>query len=238
MVHLLKYPQKYNTMKTMFNLISALFLLIPSTCLAQSDQGEIPLVQTGKIISFDLRSKDIVGSVYINEQFIPAKISGYKGVYMVNYNAYEDEMEIEKDEKLFLLPKKNDYTITFSDGSKTYKIYNYKDKDSSRNSFFMIKFTSPKAELLIKEIIILKKEVSGDRGITSYQPPTLFRTKDAYYISFNNIDAIELPRRKKDFSQLFPSNSSEIEMYVKKNKLSFSKEKDLIQILTYYNNLF
>lgn len=224
-------------MKPKLKLISVLFLLIPSVCLAQSDQGEAPLVQTGKIRSFDLRSKDIVGSVYINKQFIPAKISGYKGVYMINYNAYEDEMEIEKDGKLFLLPKKNDYTISIADNSKKYRIYNYKDKNNSPSGFFVIKFTSPKVTLLLKEIIILKEEVKGDRGIANYEPPTLFRTKDKYYVSFNNIDAIELPKRKKDFTQLFPSNSSEIEMYVKKNKLNFSKEEDLIQILTYYNKL-
>ncbi len=73
-------------------------------------------------------------------------------------------------------------------------------------------------------------------GFTRYEPPKLGRLKDEIYIAKNN-EAIELPKKKKDILNFFSHKSKEIELFAKKNKLSFKKSEDLIKIINYYNTL-
>ena len=71
-----------------------------------------------------------------------------------------------------------------------------------------------------------------------YEPPKLQRTKDSFYVGFEGTEAIEIPQKKKEALKVFSKKGSSMTSYIKKNKLSFKKEGDVIQMVRYYNSLF
>lgn len=204
----------------------------------QADQGTQPLLQSEQVRSYSLRTGELKGSEYLNENFNPVKFSDSDKTYQVRYNAHQDEMEIIKNGESYNLPKKFDYTITFLNKPETnYKVYSYKVNKQEKKGFFLLINPNKDFSLLVKEEIRLYDEVKGERGISNYKPPTLKRVKDKYFIGFKDNTAIEIPRKKKDFYLLFKKHSEALEMFVKGNKLNIKNKEDLIQIFNHYNTL-
>ena len=188
-------------------------------------------------ISFDLRSKDLVGSSYIEKNFLPAKLSVDGAIYSMRFNAYKDEMEIEKDNNKFYLRQDFNYTATFLRTNKVYQVYKYEEKDQDKTGFFVVLFSGDKVSLLLKEKIQFYEEVIAETGYDKYQPPALKRKKDKLYIGYKNNETKELPKKKKDIIKLFSSKSKNIESFAKENKLGFKNKEDLVKIFTYYHSL-
>ena len=186
--------------------------------------------------SIDSTSRELVGSSYVNQNFISGNISNKEMVYLMRYNAYKDEMEIELEGKPYYLPKTGYYSINFDILNKEYQLLDYIENKESKKGFFVVLNKNNKTQLLIKEKVKLYKEVPAKLGFTRYEPPKLGRLKDEIYIAKNN-EAIELPKKKKDILNFFSHKSKEIELFAKKNKLSFKKSEDLIKIINYYNTL-
>ena len=210
--------------------------------------GNVSIAQGGKnnqsininrwgIDSFDSRSSNVEGSVYINEEFSPAKISDTDKIYSIKYNAYHDEMIIEKGGTLFTLQKTLGFKVDFTQLKKTYKIYNLENKGKINPRFFCVLVEGNKIALLAKEKIRLYDERKSNSGYSKHVPPTLKRINDKYYIGFSNSSTAELPIKKKEFLKLFSSKSNEINAYIKQNKLGIKKQNDLITIFKYYNKL-
>lgn len=185
--------------------------------------------QTFKKGELDSNYKNLIGTIYIDNNFKPALISLVNKTYPTRYDAYHDEMEIEENKQQYYLPKTFDCNVLFQD--KIYGVFNHNDE----NGFFNILVSGKKLNLLIKEKIKLNQEIEGN-GIRSYVPPALKRLKDQLFISNNN-EASKLPENKKEFYNLFSSNSKEIERYVKDRQLSIKDQSDLIKIFEYYNTL-
>jgi len=217
--------------------IVALLLLFSNYGFCQKTDSEQTLVHRTSITSFDLRSKELVGSIYINEDFLPAKLSDSKDNYLIRYNAYQDEMEVQKNGNIHHLSKNLNYSINFEGINKTYKVFNYSKKNETVSGFFVVLYKGEKLSLLLKEEIKFYEEVKAKTGYDKYIPPTLKRENDEFYIGYKNNSAKELPRKKKEILNLFASKSDEIESFVKENKLGFKNEGDLTKIFIYYNTL-
>lgn len=189
----------------------ALMLLISISGYCQKTDSEQTLVHRTSISSFDLRSKELVGSIYINEDFLPAKLSNSQDQYLIRYNAYQDEMEVEKNGKSYHLSKNLNYSINFEGINKTYQVYNYLGKKETIPGFFVVLYNGDNISLLIKEKIKFYEEVKSKTGYDKYKPPTLKRVNDEFYIGYKNSSAKELPSKKKDILSLFASKANEIE---------------------------
>lgn len=189
------------------------------------------------LTSIDLTSKELVGSSYINKDFLPGKISNQETVYSFRYNAYKDEMEVQFKGKSYYLPLKSYYFITFININKVYQVLECKVKDITNKGFFVVISKGEKMSLFRKEKIKFYEEVPAKLGFKPYEPPKLDRVKDKLYFGFKNNTAIEIPKKKKDILKLFTNNAKEVESYAKKNKLRFKKQKDLVEIVKYYNSL-
>ena len=187
-------------------------------------------------LNIDSPSREVIGSSYVNENFLSGTISNREMVYSMRYNAYRDEMEIELQGKPFYLPKTNNYSINFDIINKEYQLLDYAENGESKKGFFVVLDKNDKTQLLIKESIKLYKEVPAKLGFTRYEPPKLGRLKDEIYIAKNN-EAIKLPTKKKDILNFFSNKSKEIDLFAKKNKIGFKKTEDLIKIINYYNTL-
>lgn len=198
--------------------------------------NDFSIINTNSLASINLAPKDILGSSYINENFLSANISNQETVYSMRYNVYRDEMEIELDGKAYYLPKTSYYTIKFNVIDKVYRVFDFKENDVLEKGFFKVLNVGEKMPLLIKEKIKLYEEVPAKLGFTRYEPPKLGRSKDIMYVGIN-YEAVELPKKKKDILELFSPKDGEIDSFAKKNKLSFKNTEDLIKIFSYYNSL-
>ncbi|HSQ47172.1 MAG TPA: hypothetical protein VLM44_09665 [Lutibacter sp.] len=214
-----------------------MLLLFSFSGYCQKTDSEQTLVHRTSITSFDLRSKQLVGSIYINENFLPAKLSDSQNNYLVRYDAYQDEMEVEKNGNSYHLPKNLNYTVNFEGINKLYQVYNYSKKNVTVPGFFVILFAGDKISLLRKEKIKFFEEVKAKTGYDKYKPPTLKRVDDEFYIGYKNSSAIALPSKKKDIISLFGSKAAEIESFVNENKLGFKSEEDLIKMFRFYSTL-
>jgi hypothetical protein len=218
-----------------FSLLLVLFLNLSSYG-QKADNNEI-LNTSRSVTQFDTRAKDLVGSSYIDENFSLAKLSNSDILYSLRYDAFQEEMELTKDGKLYYLPKTFNYTITFEDTNKTYKLYTFEQKGENINGFFVVLLNGNKFSLLLKENIKFTEEVMPNTGYEKYKPPTLKRTSDKLYIGYMSNIANELPSKKKDLLELFSSKQNDVEKYAKDHKLSFNNNNDLVELFKYYNTL-
>ena len=224
-------------MKTKFqNELMILIFFINISSYSQNTDVENIYTDATSLTAIDRTSKEIVGSSYISDNFLRAKVSNRGMVYSMRYNAYRDEMEIELEGKPFYLPKTSYYAINFDFPDKEYQLFNFEEKGETKKGFFVVISKNGATSLLLKEKIKLYKEVPAKLGFTRYEPPILGRLDDKIYIGTNQ-EAVELPNKKKDILNFFNDKSKDLESYAKKNKYSFNKTEDLIKIINYYNSL-
>lgn len=216
--------------------IVAIYLLFTDFVFSQSESEQTLRFATS-VTSFDARSKEIQGSIYINEELLPSKLSNSEIVYAARYDAYQDEMEIQRDGKLYYLPKTFDVAVTFLASNKTYQVFSYDDKGTLRAGYFVMLEKGDKISLLNREKIKFVEEVVPKTGYEKYQPPKLKRESDQFFIGYKNNTTLDLPKKKSDILALFSSKANEVEAYAKSKKLGFKKSEDLIEIFKFYNML-
>jgi len=191
-----------------------------------------------RIIAFDNSDKSTVGSPYLFKEYTPAKITLIKEICLVNFDAYNDKMYVEKNGKFYNLPL-NDfkYGILFINKKISYQLFNYKRKKEMTSGFFQVLTKNNGIYLLKKEHIRKLEAKKANNGYEKSQPVTFKRTKDHFYTSFENNMAIKLAPKKKHFLSLFNLQGTVIASYMKQQKLSHKKEADLIKIFKYYASL-
>lgn len=223
-------------MKKQFSKYITLFLVIFSlnSYGQQLDNSQSFGWGAGSVLTFDLSSKDIKGTIYINEDFKPVKLINYKKTYFFRYNAYKDKMEFLRDPDTLSLPNTFNSTITFVGINKTYGVYNYKERNTT--GFFVV-LQKGKVSLLLKETIRYYPAVYPQTGYDKYKSPKFKRERDRLFLSDENNFVTELPKKKKEVVKLFSNKLKEIESFIKKNKLNIKNKEDLITIVKYYNEL-
>lgn len=214
-----------------------LMLLIGISGFCQNSGSNEIFLNADNLIKIDLTSKELVGTYYINNEFVPGKISNQKAVYLMRYNAYKDVMEMELNNKRYYFPLSTNYSVTFESLNKTYQVLDYKEKEITKKGLFVVVFIGNEISLFLKEKIEFYEEVAAKTGYDKYVPPTLKRVDDKFYVVFKNNPAIALPNKKKEVISLFESKGSAIESYAKINNLGFKNKEDLIQIFKYYDTL-
>lgn len=194
------------------------------------------------MLSSSLEGKDteafyesVLGSPYIYDVMMPAKVNDFKDVVSARYDAFKDLITIQISKpKNFYLEKKIGNRIRFVKTNEVYQVF-YGEKEKA--SFFKVIKTSEKFSLLMKQHV---KLTGGDKPKSTYdeyRAPAFKRAKDKIYLSLDNINAIKAPTSKKKFYKLFSSNGKAIKAFVKENKLDIKKQKDLIKIMDFYASL-
>ncbi|MGC4129538.1 MAG: hypothetical protein QM564_08235 [Bergeyella sp.] len=167
------------------------------------------------------------------KQFDKVIIEGYsKNVQNLRYNAYEDEMEFQEGEQLYYTNKEEGLKIEFPELKKTYQCINYSIEGKNRFGYLVLLVENPKYSLYKREKTELLK---GEKSPNAYGKDAndyYAKQKDLYLIKRGH-DFIKLPKNQKEFISQFSLNKAYFEKYIKDNKLSFSKEGDLIKIMEY-----
>ncbi len=143
----------------------------------------------------------------------------------LNYNILSDDIGTlkSKDSVLTFDKVKIDSFIV-----KNIKFRKYHDL------FYEVLYQGSKISLLKKyEIQIVEGMFNPTDGT---KEKSRFKTTDDYYIK-NSQGVVKFIPSKKSFSAIFEGNADMVKKYMKQNRLSLKKEKDLIDIFEYYNQL-
>jgi hypothetical protein len=222
--------------KTIFYLLT----LISSTLLvAQSGNKFINEVYFQKningahVINTDYSAMD--GTPYFTKDFIESKVFFTEdSVYKIplRYNIFEQTMEYKSGNTVYAISNPEIFK-KIEMGAQTF-VYYYNRENPKKSSYY---------ELLVdgKSLLLLKRETHYREAVPAKamedaKPPRFFSRPDEYYI----VDANKLPvqiKNKKSFAQIYTDKKSEISKFIKKEKISAKKEKDLIQLVKYYNTL-
>lgn len=224
-----------------------LFFLSFSTCFSQSNIYIKGLDYIGEFtISSSSRKSTLFtkGSPYYNRDFMFGELELQNGAKMnglFRYNIYNQEFEVivKKDTLIVSEPTKVK-TINFAGKSFIYSlILEKKGGDSYISGAYFETLNNGNCKLLIKRKINLRENKyvdyyagGGGDGSQRYIP------EKSYYIKISeDKPAIKLKRKNKFVVELFPNHQTEIEKFIADNDLNIRKDKELLKIIEFYNQL-
>lgn len=216
----------------------------------QLDQSQSSILSTGNTVLLPadyLRNNlvgnnnlptNTVGSQYLNEEFSPSLVTindttTYNA--MLRYNAYSDEIEMKNDDKITALFKRP--YISAKIGDSTYEILDYTTADNqNKTGYFVVIRTNGSHKFYRKDYKIFKP---GKQAASTYKKdtaPTFEDRRDYYVLLENNANLRGLKLKKKSITELL-GKESELNSFIKKNKLDLKNESDLVKLFRYYNTL-
>lgn len=225
-------------MKYFFFLVLCLkAITISSQILEISDKSLDVAIFTVNLMNSNYDSS--VGSPYINNDFLPAKINNGKVTQFVRFNCTDDQIEVKKGKtKVLLLDLVKNQKVTLTDGSdKIYHIYKYKDKKGkSKVTYLELINDNINYRLYKKE----RKKFVPKQNAEGYKEATLDEYVPLSAIYFitdfrsKSDQLLEIPDKKKKILSFFKDKRKELERFSKDEKLRFDNSDDLIKIIDFY----
>lgn len=177
------------------------------------------------------------GSPYLLKEFKDANISttegkGYKEIPM-NYNIYTDKFEFLLDEQPYSLEHIENIAYIELDGQNfLWKEYSY---SSANSAGYLERLCTGEYSLYKKYRVVYTKPIATTgykeakiADFSTRRPDYFIKSGESKIHHISSFDDIPIPD---------PSKSAEIEGYIKKSKLNFKKEENLISLVNYLNTL-
>ena len=224
----------------MKKIIIGIFCLTAFVGFSQNRGGaEIGKGISGKIFDYGHKAEertDIVGSPYYEEEMSLASISNYdEGNISLRYNAFQDEMEFRNSGEIYYIPKSEHLAVKFVFPAKEYRYEAYTDKNKGYRGYLVV-LSDTKVGLYKREQIKFSQAREPQNSYGEYRPAEYTKTSDTYLIKIGAmID--NFPKNKKELIKTFPDKKAEISAFLKKTKISFSKEADLITLVNYLSTI-
>ncbi|PJB11616.1 MAG: hypothetical protein CO119_11120 [Flavobacteriales bacterium CG_4_9_14_3_um_filter_40_17] len=189
----------------------------------------------------DFSGEKYGGSPYFNDNFetgTPYIKNEQQPKFPMRFNAYSDEIEMmpSGNEEVYNMIKKG--YIKAEIGGKVYSLHFFLDKNNNEKEGYLIELSQPgKVQLFFKPIKILTKAKEPSSSYETYFPPSYVDQSEFYIITDKHPTAKIFNLKKKDILNLLNDKSTEIELFVKKNKLNYKNEADVTKTFNYYNSL-
>ena len=187
-----------------------------------------------------LNDRKIDGSPYVIETFTPSEIVGIQHTFNMRYNAYADEIEVEKSaNEIYALKKESEFnTILINRGAYKLRLVNYWSTTKKESNGYLVEIASG------NEITLFRRDkielLPGKEAMTSFEittQPKLIRMKARYFIGIKNNPIIAFPENKKQLINSFPNFKDQITNFIKLNDLDFDNETDLSKIALFLGTL-
>ena len=226
-----------------------LFLVIQKTSTAQSigkrDIIDRSVNPGGIIDEFPPAPPKTIGSTYINDEWSMGSLVLFTSAILVDYPMKYDL----KNEQLEINHKGN-VKVCPLEKIKTFSWIQYGSSDSLHfvNSRYLSKVKKNNPETILNRLYVghnssLYKEYYLDLKEATYVPALDMGKKDnkilvkkTYYALIDN-SFYKLNSSLKKNKTVFVDNYNSMESYQKKYKLKFKNEKDLIELLKYYDSI-
>jgi len=240
-------------MKIKFTYITCLFLAVSTIINAQSNDAidnrtafafSNIISKAGKSKkSRTLDLKDIAGNPYANVAFLPGKIlfknEKVDKLFLLRYNANKDiiEVKIENDviDNVLISGK-----ISCIIGDDLYIYTSYKDNKSNSEKFGYIKIVHESDDFTFfakQKKTFYQEKISVDPLVPSHRAKFVGTKK--FYALDNSSNTAYLLKKRKNFLAIIKSATVKKSMkkFMKKERINFKKEADLIQLLKHYNKI-
>lgn len=181
-----------------------------------------------------LEYNEIKGSPYVNSEFFSAKIAENYEKVDVRYNSYSDQVEYERDEQVYILPKESAFSKIEISSSPQQVLVMLNTNDEFSGYFYEI--VDNKIGLYKK---IKTKFIDAVPAANSYSSdkPASFKTLDPiYYIKTEN-GFIKSPKNQKDITAQFSDKKDVLTKFFKENKIRFNNEEDLKKLVNFLNQI-
>jgi len=182
---------------------------------------------------------DFSGSPYMNDEFSSGEIYYNNQWHFtdipVRYNIFNDEIEYKKEDKNTIYALKPDTLFNMIIISADTLIVDFYEKNKEIKSGFFKLLNDGEVSLLVKmevEFIEAQAETTHEMAM----PAKFHKKMDQYYVRKQG----QVPQMVKNLKKLIESlenHHEELNAYIKQEKLSGRKEKDLKQLIHYYNTL-
>jgi hypothetical protein len=178
--------------------------------------------------------EEIAGSPYVDDKYRDGII--YYGdknqTAPIRYNAYQDLIEYQQNGKALVLDA-NPQIKKVIVGKEVFVPLS--PSNSKKLGYFSL-LDSGKMNLYSKKKIVYVPFKQRGKIDGTDQPAEFKKSPDVYYYQLDGGQLHEISNMK-DFVAALPDRQDELNQYVKKEKISAKKEKDLIQFVKYYNSL-
>jgi len=212
------------------------------TSLAATAQiNQTPMTAGGsQIVGNSEKAMAATGSMYLNEQFMPAKLSSNPTTILLRYNAYSDYFEMSNPQEQHTkgLPKQAGVVITFVTTGEEYTLVNYSNKEKeSVNGYLNIISDTPKIKIYKKERIFLQPGMISGNSYQTSKPAMYKKAGDEFYVKIGDAAEAVYFSGKKEFAKLVPAKSKEILDYIKKNDIDVDEVPSLQKLATYMQTI-
>lgn len=152
----------------------------------------------------------------------------------LRYNIYNDAMELYKDGQFHRI-KKTEICTDFIINEHLFKFVNNFENEKLQSLYLEVVLTTQNISFYKKHRVIFIKPESA-KPFQEARPAKFKTINPRYYISINNHNLTSF-NSNKELLNLFPEIQSELKSNIKKNKLKYRNEDDLVEILTFANSL-
>jgi len=215
-------------------LISLITLVCSSGQLTWAQEGQTIYSSQSKTRTIDHSEyNDIKGSPYIYDKWVSARILGTDGIFFdfekVNFNGFSHQLEVKTDgvTEEIIPDSFLKAIIETSEGKNTFMRGIHPDLGQN---IICILYDGNKVKLIKKFDVRIEESVSQTPGV-----PTVFTkfatTKEYYIMLERNLSKTKL--KKKSVISIL-NFKSQLENYIKQEKLNLNKESDMVLLLTYY----
>lgn len=224
-----------------FRLLCTLCLI---TCLFFTVDAQRKDVLMTNSQAFEVEAyKDIDGTPYYFAEWHKGKVYGVEAEaeiadeYLLNFNGYTKSFEVRKDNRFIALDEKFYSKVTVEtaiDGKPQTLTFKTQAHPIYKNRFMKVVFEGTEFEVIQDyQVLLASREKQAYAGNQTTQT---FSKNDRYYI-VRNKKAKEIKLKKKSILGLFKDQEAALKKFVKDNGLKLSKEKELVQFLSYYEQL-
>ncbi len=181
----------------------------------------------------ELEIKDIQGTPYVSPIFEMTDISATYNPINARYNNYKDEVEFERDNKVYVLPKENQFSeIYFKGTNKKLKLLTNPD-NLTENYFFEIA-TGDVINIYKRTTVELQLPQKSNSPYKQDKPASFLKPKTTYYIMQEN-KLKQIPNNIKKISSFFLNQKNEIDSFIKNNKIQMENDLDLKKLANFIN---
>lgn len=184
------------------------------------------------------RTEMIAGTPYDQTEFTEGKVftttnQTYTGVPL-RFNIYTDEMEFIAEDGNVLAMAHPEIIRSVEIGEAQYMYTPYTAGNRILRGFFRIP-ESGRVSLLVKPKVALR-QAEPPQPYKEAKPPTYLRMGDEYFLKAGQDAAIKVGG-KKEVLLIMKDKESEMDTWLKRNKIKFNREEDLVRLVAHYNSL-
>ncbi|MBU1013104.1 MAG: hypothetical protein KKG99_08855 [Bacteroidetes bacterium] len=183
-----------------------------------------------------LSENDIKGSPYLNAEFVLGDILTDNKIHYVSvplrYNIYNDDIEFEVDKENYLAISNPESIQKIVIGDQEFIYAIKRNKKGDQFGYYQL-LQDGKVRLLSRHNIVFK-EATKTTGYKAAESAKFEKNSNTFYLQKENDEPHEISN-KKDLIAILGPQGEKINLLIKKEKINFRKEEDLIKLLKFIN---